>query len=640
MAKAAPTKSQTKKASAGKVRAFGRSLEDFGELNTAEKEVLAAAREGRVALFGTKVPETDADKKTRTVRAGLVRFLALGGDDANPVHEQGVLVRGAVIDGTLDFEGCTLGGDLTLTSCRLNDTLTLRGARTKTIDLSNSHCSAIMAERLNVGGTVFLKNGFVATGIVKLHRAKINGDLDCQNGRFEGRDENGEALDCDGIEVEGYVFLRRASTNNGAARFLNAKIGASFECDGSRFEGQNKIGYSLNCERIDVRVYLFLRNGFTASGIVRLFGAKAADVLCSKGTFGTSLNKSADRLNSDDPPRHSDITSPLVVLDLSRMTVSGTLFLSEPGPSKALFYGGVSLVAAHIDRIVDSIVESTRYELTGTFDQGRGSPAFFRLDGLVYDRFGASTDLTAKARIAFLRLQKPDDLGTTFKPQPWTQMIKVLRESGHTEAAREVAIEFEEQRRRAGVIQSWVGRALHIAYGWLVGYGHKPMHLMRIAASVWLIWGAIYFAAAEIGVMAPSNPLVFDADEYAGCRPGRGGNWTACDTTPYEYSTFNPWIYSLDLILPLVDLLQERDWSPMMQQPCVSTIDLWVTKFCWISAAHANADEKKVVVPKPAYWFAGVFVWIFMWVEILFGWIASLLLVAVFSGLTKRMDGG
>ena len=60
-----------------------------------------------------------------------------------------------------------------------------------------------------------------------------------------------------------------------------------------------------------------------------------------------------------------------------------------------------------------------------------GSPTTLMLDGLTYNRFGEISDLSAPARIAFLRLQCEIDLGKEFKPQPWIQMVKVLRESGH-----------------------------------------------------------------------------------------------------------------------------------------------------------------------------------------------------------------
>ena len=138
--------------------------------------------------------------------------------------------------------------------------------------------------------------------------------------------------------------------------------------------------------------------------------------------------------------------------------------------------------------------------------------------------------------------------------------------------------------------------------------------------------------------MAPTNPRVFDKPKYASCRPESGGNWTTCDKAPFEYTTFNPWIYSLDLMLPFVDLQQDRDWAPMMMQPCAATMSIWVTDICWRSAAEARKISDEVPPAKAAYWIAGTFVAVVMWFEILFGWAASLLLAAVLSGLAKRME--
>ncbi len=45
------------------LRALGRSLSDFPNLNDAEREVVLATREGRLADFGKKPPETDEEKR-------------------------------------------------------------------------------------------------------------------------------------------------------------------------------------------------------------------------------------------------------------------------------------------------------------------------------------------------------------------------------------------------------------------------------------------------------------------------------------------------------------------------------------------------------------------------------------------------
>ena len=209
-------------------------------------------------------------------------------------------------------------------------------------------------------------------------------------------------------------------------------------------------------------------------------------------------------------------------------------------------------------------------------------------------------------------------------------MIKVLREEGHIDAAREVAIAYENAKRDAGVIKGTTARSLHWLYGFAVAYGYRPMRLVWISLAVCLTWGALFWAAASAGVMAPSSPVVYENPAYAACRPENGGNWTACKSS-YEYAAFSPFVYSLDLILPLVDLQQERDWAPMTTRPCEAFSFLGVC----LNPQEVRSFDRPVTTH---IWALGFTVWVFMWAEILFGWVASLTLVAVLSGLAKKME--
>jgi hypothetical protein len=473
-----------------------------------------------------------------------------------------------------------------------------------------------------------LQKEFAAKGTVYLQNAVIVGPLSLDNARLEGRDEDGEALSCDRMQVSGSVLCSGTIVSKGSIRLHGSTISGSLTCSNARFEGQNNHGTTLQCDAIHVGDDIFFE-GLVASGMLNLIGATVGgDVVCTRGTFGAPTTS----------PQEEKDTSALIaiapqkrVLTLSRSTIKGTLWLSG---ENSKFYGGVSLAAASVARVVDAVKNPRKEATTGDIE----NPSFLRLDGLTYDRFGENTDVTAAARIAFLRLQHSNDQNDDFKPHPWIQMVKVLRDSGHVEAAREVAIAYEDARRRAGVISGGIARFLHRLYGLLVGYGHRPMQLLRITFCLWLICAAVYFTAAELGVMAPTNPRVFDEPKHASCRPENGGNWTTCDKAPYEYTTFNPWIYSLDLMLPFVDLQQDRDWAPMMMRPCAVTKSIWVTDICWRSAVVAKVRGEPVASIKPAYWISGTIVAAVMWFEILFGWAASLLLAAVLSGLAKRME--
>jgi membrane-bound metal-dependent hydrolase YbcI (DUF457 family) len=79
---------------------------------------------------------------------------------------------------------------------------------------------------------------------------------------------------------------------------------------------------------------------------------------------------------------------------------------------------------------------------------------------------------------------------------------------------------------------------------------------------------------------------------------------------PSEYTTFNPWIYSLDLILPLVDLQQNSNWAP----------------------AATYTDSRQVTHNLPG----GMIARGIMWFEILFGWFTSLMFIAIISRLVEK----
>jgi hypothetical protein len=238
--------------------------------------------------------------------------------------------------------------------------------------------------------------------------------------------------------------------------------------------------------------------------------------------------------------------------------------------------------------------------------------------------------------------------GHDFRPQPWKQLQKVLREMGHAEDSRQVAIAFEHRLRRADLIGvappqwSWfrksiyryLSRFFHWWFWALTGYGYRPMRLMAWMLAMWLCSAAFYWFTAlpQRDVFAPSNPLVFQHPHYQVCAPetpeskaelakppeqqsvAGAGNWYLCEKLRGEYTGFSPLAYSLDVLLPLVDLQQQKDWGPIIPTPKSS----WWQELFTPSWGHAA----RLVI----------------WFQTLFGWVASLLLVAIVSGLTKRRE--
>ncbi|WP_213036400.1 hypothetical protein, partial [Candidatus Nitrotoga fabula] len=247
------------------------------------------------------------------------------------------------------------------------------------------------------------------------------------------------------------------------------------------------------------------------------------------------------------------------------MTINNAFFFRNTSSS-----GRISLAGVHVGRLLD--------------DANSWANCII-LDGLTYGGITGDAPTDATTRLAWLNKQSPEHAGRSgegadFKPQPWKQLAKVLREMGHAEDARQVSIAFEHRLRQAGWIgkapASWdtlrtgiyqkICRAGHYLFGLLTGYGYRPLRLLAWMLGMWLVCALFFWCAALEGVFGPSSPLVFQNPAYADCQPP-GGNWYICGKLPEEYSGFSPLAYSLDVILPFVDLQQANSWAPLIPTP-------------------------------------------------------------------------
>ncbi|MCK6442707.1 hypothetical protein, partial [Elstera cyanobacteriorum] len=93
--------------------AKGQTLKEFGNLYPAESKLLAACRDGTVAEINVSRPERM--KEENRVRAAFVRFLALGVGVS--IHERGLRLVGAAIDGGFDLENCTIPYSIIIFNC-------------------------------------------------------------------------------------------------------------------------------------------------------------------------------------------------------------------------------------------------------------------------------------------------------------------------------------------------------------------------------------------------------------------------------------------------------------------------------------------------------------------------------------------
>ncbi len=497
-------------------------------LTPAERQLLERVAGGEEADFSSP-DESQNDPAQgaawgpeRTIRAALLHWLCTDSQAAARVPPKGIRIRGARIQGPLDFEGATLLHRLFLIRCAIPEGILLTDARTRRIDFSGSYTKGLHADGLIVDGALIL-SGLICTGEVRLEGAHIQGQLSCTGARLEN--PNGDALRADRMTVEERVFLDQGFHATGAVRLLGAHIRGSLSCRGARLENPN--GDALSADRMTVEGDVFLDQGFHATGAVRLLGARIRGSLSCRGAW--LENPNGDALRAE------------------RSTVEESVFLDG-----LELNGGLNFQYARLGVIVDD---------EGSWPQ-RGR---LRIDGLEYERFaGDRTPMDARRRLEWLRRQLPD-----FRPQPYDQLAQVFRRMGLEAEAVEVMIAKQEDLIRYGKLSLW-GRLTRRILGVTIGHGYRSGQAL-LWSLAFVIIGALIFGWADAhSLMAPSSPEILTDPLYR-----------ASGTIPLDYPRFQALAYSLDAFLPIVDLHQESFWLPDAGKPFGALVRLYL----WIHIA-------------------------------------------------------
>lgn len=430
------------------------------------------------------------------------------------------------------------------------------------LDLENGHCSRVLSFK----DSVFEKILFLRRATIKCIYA--NGSL------FK------VGISADGLICQGDLHLSNGFNAEGEVRFLGAKIDGNLTCTRATFKAFNEEQKALSCDGINVHGSVFL-SGSHAEGEVRFLGAKIkVHCDCTQATF---------KALSED--QHA--------ISFNSMTVGNGLFL---GRKCIILSGSVDLTNTIVGALDDTnfweeVTLKTVYQ-----------------DGFKYGHIYG--DISASFRLDKMLGKMPN-----FFPQPYRQLAKVLRNMGHDRDADEVMIALHDKKLELSK-ESWRYKAFRKLYKWTSEYGYRPMRTLKIMASVWLLFGCIYWYGANVAVFAPSNPLIFQK-EYNCTIDKNGTKWLAFPkdynesnnwyiASPAEYTTFQPFWYSLDIILPVVDLKMENDWGIVIPSPDGN----WSDMIPFTTTNH--------------------FIRFLTWVETLAGWGLSLMLVAILSGLAKN----
>ena len=648
------------------------------------------------------------------LRAGLLRFLAQGGDDAAPVHERRLEVHGAYVGEDLDLSGCTIPQPLLLRGCYFAGQVLLMEANAKSLDFQKSRAEAIRGEHARISGGMSLKDGFRSCGGVSFFHAAFEGNLSCDRSTFLA--ESGPAMDCGGARITGDAILSEGFLGEGRVSFIGAAIGGDLNCAGGTMRNRTEdgAGIALDCRDAGISGSAVLANGFRSEGMVSFTGAKIGGALnCRMGTFvnhtrdgnGKALSCELAQIEDGVALRHGfsaegevrflgarvkanfecdggRFNNPVLVgpglsvawnnaLNLVRATIDGTLWMGPRAGdalSKAEFAGSINLAGCHAHEIAD---HPSVWPHKGA---GKATHAYIHLDGFTYDRMIGRDAYDAATRKRWLERQPPADRGGSFKPQPFEQLIKVYRAMGHEDRAREIAKFKARRSRRAAFINLWRGwrqrpqfwRSLFgsnffsatlnglswpfallgrgfvrslwsaiLGLEWFVvgfgaAYGYGYFRLSAFLFALWLFGGLFYSGAAEQGGFAPSNPSIYlNKELVAKC----GENWTQCSGAPPEMPGFSPFVYSLDVMLPGLDLGQKHDWQPIGHP--AHRVQMGLPRF----TSKPEGDPDYTMVPQLSFetetlsegMLDGI-----VTAQMLLSWIALGLLLSILSGLIKK----
>ena len=420
------------------------------------------------------------------------------------------------------------------------------GVRDYESELSYVGSCAIHLNNARISGKLSLASTatsrFEAACTVRLDGAHIDGDVSLAGALLDGR--GSAALSARAIDVGNDVNLVTAAGHRFEARgeviFAAATIAGDLNCEGASLS--NPDGRALHCEDLQVEsVFLTSSDApqlpFEAQGRLNFLTA-----VVGGGFFLTNARLAPG-------PDHEGLLRKggAVAINLQQTRISNALGLRNiyalDEAAKMPVRGWFLLTGMQVTSILDN---------TETGWPARG---YLDLDGATYLRCQhvEGGDLVAK-RSAWLKRQYPDGKpdAASFRPQPYEELTRVLRNHGQTQEANAIAVEKIRTRLEARVDRPGA-RFLSTILMLVSKYGYSTRRAIGSFAVFVLLGGVMYASALAafqqpfVPVENPPEPVTYtlalglvEIDAEQGC-PG-----------------LDVMHYALDAALPVIDLAQDQ----------------------------------------------------------------------------------
>ncbi|MFJ8182009.1 oxidoreductase [Streptomyces sp. NPDC096105] len=437
----------------------------------------------------------------RTVRARVVCWLLLDGPPPLAGRVSSLKLVGVRISGPLDLAGGTVEPYVEMRGCRFERDVLLPEARFTTLRLVDCSVPRLEAARLSTEGDLHLPRCRFLGGI-RLTDARIGTDL-LLNQAVVHRDRSGRSIAGDGMSV-GQDLQAEMLESYGELSLRGATVGVSMSLRGARLVNPHA-RLALNAPQLTVERSLYLTpagvGAHARSGMTPARGTRIQRFTC-EGGIRLDDGRFGDAVDFEGA---SFTFIDEQELSLRRVQTPELRFLGQR-PAR----GRVVLSGARVVNLVDRA------------DSWPG-PGRLHMGGFAYE------NLVPRGPFPLaLRLRWVDVASAEYTPEPYERLAAVLRGSGADEDAREVLLAKQRRRRESLPLAA---KLWGYAQDWTVAYGYRPGR-----AAVWM---AVLWAAGSVVFARADHP------------PLKAG----------EHPAWNPALFALDLLLPVIDLGQVGFWQ-------------------------------------------------------------------------------
>ncbi|MFB6817010.1 oxidoreductase [Streptomyces sp. NPDC056347] len=447
----------------------------------------------------------------RSVDGRVVARLLLSGPPPRPGRVAALKLRGVRITGTLDLAGGQVAPYVEMTGCRFEREVVLPESHFTTLRIVGCAMPRLEAARLRTEGDLHLPRCRIPYG-VRLTDAQIGTDLLISQIEL-GPDRTGRALAGDGLSVAQDLQAELVEAR-GELSLRGAKVGGSLSLRGSRLrstEGRR----ALNAPQLSVERTLYMSEAWVSvdtgvQGTTPPYGILMASTPAS-GTRSQILEcRGGVRLDDGRFGDAVDLHRARFVLgrheELSlRRIVTPELRFNAERPEE----GRVVLNGARVVTLIDV---STSWP----------GPGGLAMGGFVYENLVPYGHFPLSRRLEWVAAATPE-----YVPEPYERLATVLRSCGEDADAREVQLAKQRRRRETLPLAAKLWGYLQ---DWTVAYGYRPG---RAA-----LWMALLWAAGTLA-FAQQVPAAIKQDEHP--------DW-------------NPALYALDLLIPVINLGQDGYW--------------------------------------------------------------------------------